>query len=207
MEGLLLPLGAVFVLFTTLLFILHTERRDIILKRFRLRRGSESGSRTPPQSPSPEKRKTQSTSTPDYLTTFPPSRRSSLAEARLSSPVEAVTASPSDWTKRILPITASYLEASDESYTLCEFSIKEIKALGDFPDYTALSGVPLPQPYPEFNIKKALPRPYRPFRWAYHQTMCKTRNILYSILADQLQHSQRWSLTGGSSLRTPTRTA
>lgn len=209
MEGLLLPLGAVFVLSTILLFILHTERRDIILKRFRLRRGSESGSRTPPQSLSPEKRKMQSTSTPDYSTTFPPSRSSALAGTKLSSPVDAVTASPSDWTKRILPITASYLEASDETYTPCEFSIKEIKALGDFPDYAALSGVPLPQPYFDFNIKKALPRPYRPFRWAYHQTMCKECNILYSysILANQLQHSQRWSLTGGSSSRTPTRTA
>ncbi|KAL1647276.1 hypothetical protein SLS61_007446 [Didymella pomorum] len=175
MEGLLLPLGAVFVLSTILLFILHTERRDIILKRFRLRRGSESGSRTPPQSLSPEKRKMQSTSTPDYSTTFPPSRSSALAGTKLSSPVDAVTASPSDWTKRILPITASYLEASDETYTPCEFSIKEIKALGDFPDYAALSGVPLPQPYFDFNIKKALPRPYRPFRWAYHQTMSLTK--------------------------------
>ena len=49
----------------------------------------------------------------------------------------------------------------------------EIKALGDFPDYEALSGVPLPEPYKEFDIKTALPRPYRPFRWQYHQTMCE----------------------------------
>lgn len=48
----------------------------------------------------------------------------------------------------------------------------EIAAYGRFPDYAALSGVPLPTAYPKFDIIKALPRPYRPFRWAYHQTMC-----------------------------------
>jgi hypothetical protein len=188
MEGFLLPLGAVFVLSWILLLILKTERRDIILERFRLRRRRDSGSRTPPRSLSPEKKRTQSTSNPDYSTTVPPSRRSALVEAKLSSPVEAVTASPSDWAKRILPITASYLEASDDTYTPCEFSVKQIKALGDFPDYAALSGVPLPQPYPDFDIKKAIPRPYRPFRWAYHQTMCKKRDLLYSVIADLFQH-------------------
>ncbi|EPS44574.1 hypothetical protein H072_1437 [Dactylellina haptotyla CBS 200.50] len=47
----------------------------------------------------------------------------------------------------------------------------EIASLGRFPDYAALTGVPLPKPYHEFNIATAKPRPYRPFRWAYHQTM------------------------------------
>ncbi|KAF8242653.1 hypothetical protein K440DRAFT_106500 [Wilcoxina mikolae CBS 423.85] len=50
-------------------------------------------------------------------------------------------------------------------------SKQEIAIYGDFPDYATLSGVPLPKPYTEFDIVKALPRPYRPFRWAYHQTM------------------------------------
>lgn len=48
---------------------------------------------------------------------------------------------------------------------------KEIEAYGDFPDYAMLSGVRLPDSYPEFNIETALARPYRPFRWSYHQTM------------------------------------
>lgn len=174
MEDLLLPLGAVFVLFSILLFILQTERRDIILERFRLRRRRDSGARTPPRSLSPETKRAPKTCTPDYSSTFPPSRRSALAETEsLSTFVEAVTASHWNWTEHVLPITASYLEASDNTYTPCEFSIAEIKALGDFPDYATLSGVPLPQPYHDFDIKKALPRPYRPFRWAYHQTMCK----------------------------------
>jgi hypothetical protein len=41
-----------------------------------------------------------------------------------------------------------------------------------FPDYASLSGIPLPKAYLGFNITRALPRPYRPFRWVYHQTMC-----------------------------------
>ncbi|RDB20997.1 hypothetical protein Hypma_011423 [Hypsizygus marmoreus] len=39
------------------------------------------------------------------------------------------------------------------------------------PDYFKLSGVPPPNPLLEFNIDKAKARPYRPFRWAYHQHM------------------------------------
>ncbi|KAG0126487.1 hypothetical protein HOY82DRAFT_111153 [Tuber indicum] len=54
-------------------------------------------------------------------------------------------------------------------------SKEEIESYGDFPDYAALTGVRLPAPYMEFDIKKALPRPYRPFRWAYHQTMSLTK--------------------------------
>ena len=58
----------------------------------------------------------------------------------------------------------------------------EVRALGDFPDYAKLSGVPLPQPYPECNIERAIPRPYRPFRWAYHQTMCGSVQVLFLIV-------------------------
>lgn len=39
-------------------------------------------------------------------------------------------------------------------------------------DYFKLSGVPPPTPLPDFDVDKAKARPYRPFRWAYHQTMC-----------------------------------
>jgi len=173
MEGFLLPLGAVFVLTSVILFVLQSERQDVILERF-FKRRRDSGSRTPPRSLSPEKKRSQSISTPDYSSIFPPSRRCTLVKSSLqTAPVEAAAASHLDWSKRILPMTSSYLEASDDTYTPCEFSIAEIKALGDFPDYATLSGVPLPEPYYTFDIHKALPRPYRPFRWAYHQTMCK----------------------------------
>ncbi|KAF5391770.1 hypothetical protein D9757_001719 [Collybiopsis confluens] len=38
-------------------------------------------------------------------------------------------------------------------------------------DYFELSGVPPPVPLPSFDIDKAKARPYRPFRWTYHQNM------------------------------------
>ncbi|KAG6876507.1 hypothetical protein C0992_012682 [Termitomyces sp. T32_za158] len=43
------------------------------------------------------------------------------------------------------------------------------------PDYAKLSGVPLPQPLMDFDVKIAKARPYRPFRWNYHQTMSLKR--------------------------------
>jgi hypothetical protein len=81
-----------------------------------------------------------------------------------------------------LPLTVSYLETETTMYTPCDFSTDDIKALGDFPDYATLSGVPLPRPYPEFDIKRAIPRPYRPFRWSYHQTMCKWRHDVLTTI-------------------------
>lgn len=38
-------------------------------------------------------------------------------------------------------------------------------------NYFELSGVPRPKPIRNFNVRDAKPRPYRPFRWPYHQTM------------------------------------
>ncbi|KAL4906014.1 hypothetical protein BDW74DRAFT_177701 [Aspergillus multicolor] len=59
--------------------------------------------------------------------------------------------------------------------TATGFSIADIEALGRFPDYSVLSGVPHPKPCPEFDIKTACFRPYRPFRWKYHQTMALSK--------------------------------
>lgn len=167
-------LGAAFVVSSALLFS-QKGKRSVILERLRISRRRDSGAKTPPRSLSPGKKQLP-TQEVDYSDVFPPSRRSTLAETDLPSKLgttseELVTSQPT-WTKNMLPLECSYMDAKDSMFTPCEFSIKEIKALGDFPDYAALSGVPLPQPYTEFDIKKALPRPYRPFRWAYHQTMC-----------------------------------
>ncbi|KAF7295270.1 hypothetical protein MIND_01066100 [Mycena indigotica] len=38
-------------------------------------------------------------------------------------------------------------------------------------NYFQLSGVRAPTPLPHFDVDKTLARPYRPFRWEYHQTM------------------------------------
>jgi hypothetical protein len=127
-----------------------------------------SGAKTPPRSLSPSKKQAQGLTESNYVDTFPPSRRPTLAALGLQ---------PSDerpnWSNNMVPMETSYTDAEDSMYMPCGFSVKEIKALGDFPDYSRLSGVPLPTPYTNFDIHKALPRPYRPFRWAYHQTMCR----------------------------------
>ncbi|PHH63335.1 hypothetical protein CDD80_1233 [Ophiocordyceps camponoti-rufipedis] len=52
------------------------------------------------------------------------------------------------------------------------FTVGQVRALGAFPDYAKLSGVPLPSPVSaSFRIEDAAPRPFRPLRWPYHQTM------------------------------------
>ena len=157
MEALIVLLGAIFGISTAIILALQKERRGIILERLRFRQRKNSGSKTPPQTLSPEKKKSfQNVSTPDYSTTFPPSRRSALAENRLkASLLEAVAAPRTDRIGRMLPMEISYLEATDDMLTPCKISVKEVKALGNFPDYASLSGVPLPQPYHDFDIRKA----------------------------------------------------
>ncbi|KAF2875340.1 hypothetical protein BDV95DRAFT_486578 [Massariosphaeria phaeospora] len=181
MNFLLLLLGAVFFASSTFLFLSKRERRNVLLNRLHLRRRRASGSNTPPRSLSPGKKQSASTpTTPNYADTFPPSRRFTLAAiqsdlaAKLGKSRDALVASPPH-SRECLPLTTSYLDVKTPMFTPCEFSTDEIKALGDFPDYATLSGVPLPRPYHEFDIKKAIARPYRPFRWNYHQTMSLTK--------------------------------
>lgn len=97
---------------------------------------------TPPPSP----RGRGGPSIPTLETNILPSRRGSLAS----------------------PATSAVGTGEQPVINRCR---EEIEAYGDFPDYAMLSGVRLPDPYPEFDIKTALARPYRPFRWSYHQTM------------------------------------
>ena len=175
-----LLLGAAFFVSSAYFLVLKQERRNVLLNRLQFRRRrTTSGSNTPPRSLSPGEKKTNDVPTPDYSETFPPSRRFTLADIQsdLSSVLgksrDELVASPPGSRKACLPLAASYLDTGKPMFTPTEFSTEEIKALGNFPDYATLSGVPLPRPYHEFDIKKALPRPYRPFRWNYHQTMCK----------------------------------
>ena len=117
----------------------------------------------------------------DYRHTFPPSTRETLAIAAesLSSERKAclkgLKIDDVEFQRGIIPFTANYQACDPSIYTPTAVSVEEVKALGDFPDYAKLSGVPLPEAYKKFDIKKALPRPYRPFRWAYHQTMCRLK--------------------------------
>jgi hypothetical protein len=169
-------LGAAFVASSAYFLLVQKGKRDILLDRLHISRRRVSGAKTPPRSFSPSKKQVQGLTEPDYVDTFPPSRHHILSDMDMLGPLdseEGLAATRADWSKSMVPMETSYLDADDCMHMPCGFSVREIKALGDFPDYSTLSGVPLPRPYPEFNIKKALPRPYRPLRWAYHQTMCR----------------------------------
>jgi len=147
-----------------------------------------SSSKTPPRSLTPEKKVPDDAPPPSaYKDTFPPSNRGSLpiwtkswkslaaglkcanGEAEINQIVSA---------ENVIAFEQDYREASPSTYTPMGVSIGEVKALGDFPEYSKLSGVPLPEPYTEFNLETAVPRPYRPFRWAYHQTMCRVSSFI-----------------------------
>lgn len=129
----------------------------------RSRRASTAG--TPPREIPSEK-------SPNHADVLPPQGREALARVKR----DAKTVEEQQVKERALPMKMNYRTCSETKYTPTGFSVEEVKALGDFPDYAELSGVPLPAAYPEFEIDKALPRPYRPFRWAYHQTMCRFRS-------------------------------
>ncbi|PLN78030.1 hypothetical protein BDW42DRAFT_202315 [Aspergillus taichungensis] len=109
-----------------------------------------------------------------YTTALPPQRRDVLATLPKAAPTYRKV-SEEDIQRHLIPMDIDYRSCNDDRYTPTGFSVAEIKTLGDFPDYAQLSGVPLPQVYDGFDIEKALPRPYRPFRWSYHQTMSLTK--------------------------------
>ncbi|KAJ5726082.1 uncharacterized protein N7483_007439 [Penicillium malachiteum] len=111
----------------------------------------------------------------EYVTTFPPSQRSALRDILRNASCVSGTDDPTVLARNVLDLNAHYRSADPSKLIFTGFSVGEIRALGNFPDYAKLSGVPLPTPVFDFDLKKALPRPYRPFRWAYHQTMSLKR--------------------------------
>ena len=123
------------------------------------------------------------------LKTLPPSRRAFLSElagkSSASNQKTLIGAEPSAGLLFMdaLSTSRSYDLENVPKYTPTGFSTAEIKSIGDFPAYDVLSGVRLPEPYDNFDPKKALPRPYRPFRWVYHQTMSKS---IYCLLNSTL---------------------
>jgi len=181
----LLGLGAVFLVSSYAVLVANKGKREAVLGRLNLHRRRASGASTPPRSFSPSKKTSISTNDrPNYVSTVPPSRREALPEfaktvsfenAKLLTGKEP----PRDYLmKDPLPMTTAYNAPNGPvKYTPTGFSTAEIKAMGDFPAYDILSGVQLPEPYENFDAMKAVPRPYRPFRWAYHQTMCKSFDI------------------------------
>jgi hypothetical protein len=106
----------------------------------------------------------------DYTNVFPPSQRHTLCQ--LIPNAENRVGDISTSNLPLLTLECDYRLADPSTNIYSGFTVGEIRALGPFPDYAKLSGVPAPTPLRDFNIKGALPRPYRPFRWPYHQTMC-----------------------------------
>ncbi|KAL9124326.1 MAG: hypothetical protein Q9217_006335 [Psora testacea] len=147
-----------------------------------LARGRRSSdSQTPPRSTSPEKKLPSiAPATTGYKNTFPPSPRENLCDVAESMPesrqklLKGLSVDQCNFRQNLIPFTADYRECESSIYTPMEISIEEVKALGDFPDYAKLSGVPLPEPYREFDIERAIAKPYRPFRWLYTQNMCRS---------------------------------
>lgn len=174
----LLFLGITFCLVSIIYLALSQKQRDVLFRRLRLRGRRASSATTPPRSLSPEKKAVTAVPFPiDYIESFPGSRREALAKVMQMTPqasgghLVGLESERSMSSEMMMPYEANYMEVDGSKYTPTGFSIDEIKALGDFPNYAELSGVPLPEPYLDFDIDKALPRPYRPLRWAYHQTM------------------------------------
>lgn len=106
---------------------------------------------------------------------FPPSRRHTLAALKLKGSTGPYSTLPPEvLSQRAIPSATTPDWDQDDLYTPTGFSTQDIRALGRFPDYSVLTGVRYPKPYgSQFDINKAIFRPFRPFRWSYHQTMGK----------------------------------
>lgn len=173
--GLVLCIGAITYL------SLSQRQKQVVFERLRLRGRRTSSANTPPRSLSPEKKEPANSplKASEYVNSFPPLIRSELEEVAKTLPSEQRMAmgdldfDEKNWTTSVLGFEEDYRKSDPNKYVYTGVKVQEVRALGDFPDYSTLSGVPLPKPYHEHDITKALPRPYRPFRWVYHQTMCE----------------------------------
>ncbi|KIV92538.1 hypothetical protein PV10_03829 [Exophiala mesophila] len=162
---------------------LGQKHRDLVFSRLNIRGRRASTATTPPRSLSPEKKEPRNSplSSAEYATAFPPLNRDALGTVFASLPESQRKAAgdlkfdESTWTKNVMTFEEDFRTCDPDKYVFTGTKVREVRALGDFPDYATLSGVPLPEPYPEHDITKAMPRPYRPFRWLYHQTMSLTK--------------------------------
>ncbi|KAI0477273.1 alpha-1,2-mannosyltransferase [Xylariaceae sp. FL0804] len=178
--------------------VLDKAQRDAVLRRLGLARQPVRASTPslekqplPPSSPSSSS-KPLASSASELASTFPPSQRHRLATVAAGLPAAqrahllmlSSSSSPQQFDHQAaafqqqsqqLGLDEDYRRASPAKHTPTGFSVREVRALGDFPDYAALAEVPAPRAYDGFDLERARPRPYRPFRWAYHQTMSLTR--------------------------------
>jgi len=177
MDSLMSPesawrVGLVLVAATAVYTVLYRASAKSLLNRVSIRDRRDSTAKTPPRSVSPDNKDVKSATSPSsYNHALPPLRREAMLQLK-GAAMRWREVEETEMQRNILPMTADYRTSPGKLYTPTGFTVDEIKTLGDFPDYATLSGVPLPSAYPEHDIDRAKPRPYRPFRWAYHQTMC-----------------------------------
>ncbi|KAI0200927.1 alpha-1,2-mannosyltransferase [Astrocystis sublimbata] len=158
-----------------ILVALKPLKHGFVSQRFRF-----TGSPTRPSTPELEKQrpsKSLASTTSDLPKTFALTPRDQLKDlARTLQPAQqkalgSLNFHQDVFERSLLGLAENYRDADDSRYICSGLSVREVKALGDFPDHATLSGVPMPNPYPEFDIDTAKPRPYRPLRWPHHQTM------------------------------------
>lgn len=124
---------------------------------------------------------------PSNKLVFPPSRRYLVHKLLPTTPTQfekasfsAIELGPELLAAKALPTSRAPTSEDEEAGLLTPtgFTLKDVRALGRFPDYPLLSGVPDPEPCGDgFDISKATFRPFRPFRWGYHQTMGKSCKV------------------------------
>jgi hypothetical protein len=175
--------GALFVASAVTTLIFDNKQRHVLLRRFDVRHRRATGSLKPPRSLSPGKHGLPSNNAPkvpDFSDVFPPSRREALCHLppdAMHGPgktAKELSLLPPEYANRVPSEETWDFDKLAEGVTATGFTLDEIKRLGDFPDCSALSGIPLPAEYVGFDITKAKARPFRPLRWAYHQTMCES---------------------------------
>jgi hypothetical protein len=170
---------ALVLLLSVITYLGLPQRQRDIVKRRLLRGRRISFADTPPRSLSPEKASREpQAKTSEYASVFPPSQRELLNDVAPTLPsaqraqLGSLAFDKQKFESSVLGWTEDFRLCDRAKYSPSGFSVQEIRALGDFPDFGYLTGVPNPDPYTDFDITKAIPRPYRPFRWPYHQTMC-----------------------------------
>ena len=161
------------IIISVVLFWYQKQVKKILANvRFLDRRRRLSTVETPPRSLTPEKGHREAgpiAASSSYTEAFPPSGRENLVKLLQNA---GSFLNEIEFRKNLIPFTSNYKECGPSTYTPTGISLGEVKTLGDFPDYATLADVPLPGAYEGFRLEKAIARPYRPFRWAYHQTMC-----------------------------------
>ena len=190
-----LILVAIAILLTAVTYLVQTQTQKRAIQQYlaswvpnlsQERRTSTSD--TPPRSLTREKKVPDNAPPPSpYRDIFPPSIRGNLLALKsaskslfsgLGTQSGKIDVDQLVTVNNVIPFEQDYREASSSTFTPMGVTVGEVKALGDFPDYSRLSSVALPEAYKEHKLATAIPRPYRPFRWAYHQTMCNFSSMI-----------------------------